>query len=86
MLASKDWASQVPSLVDAFPGVSIGGWELGKQFLRIDGTTSASDRGNRVTKFEEDSIRLFLISSRAGGIGINLCSANRVSNAVVLSV
>ncbi|CAJ1961919.1 unnamed protein product [Cylindrotheca closterium] len=78
VLAINDWGKQVPSLGDAFPGVSIGGWELGKQFLRIDGTTSANDRGNRIDRFEEDSIRLFLISSRAGGIGINLCSANRV--------
>ena len=86
VLAINDWGSQVPSLADAFPGISIGGWELGKHFLRIDGTTSASDRGNRINRFEEDSIRLFLISSRAGGIGINLCSANRVSNDAVVSV
>ena len=84
VLAIKDWVSEVPSLAESFEGISIGGWKPGKDFLRIDGATSASDRGDRVNRFEDDSIRLFLISSRAGGIGINLCSANRVSDFMVL--
>lgn len=78
VLTQDDWPSRVSSLAAAFPGHSIGGWKNGKEFLRIDGQTSAGNRGDLITRFNEDSVRLFLISSRAGGIGINLCSASRV--------
>lgn len=78
VLSQEDWPSLVSSLADAFPGKSIGGWKSGSDFLRIDGATSAGNRGELISQFNEDSVRLFLISSRAGGIGINLCSANRV--------
>lgn len=79
VIAQDDWPSLVPSLDQAFPGHRIGGWKAGRHFLRIDGATSAGDRGDRISQFNENSVRLFLISSRAGGVGINLCSASRVS-------
>ena len=81
ILKLPNWEKLVPSLADSFPGVSNGNWKLGTDFLRIDGTTSGAERGDRVKEFNADvsNVRLFLISSRAGGIGINLCSANRVS-------
>jgi hypothetical protein len=77
----KNWQKQVPSLASSFPEHPIGGWKAGRDFLRIDGSISGSERGDLIQEFNEDlsSVRLFLISSRAGGIGINLCSANRVS-------
>eukprot|EP00980_Cylindrotheca_fusiformis_P024895 scaffold12678_cov116-Cylindrotheca_fusiformis.AAC.2 len=81
VISQDDWPSLVPSIARAFPGHRIGGWKAGYHFLRIDGATSAGDRGNLISQFNEDSVRLFLISSRAGGIGINLCSASRVSAA-----
>jgi SNF2 family DNA or RNA helicase len=80
VLSQSDWPTKVPSLTQAFPTISfnIGNWKLGKEFLRMDGQTSACSRFERITQFSEESVKLFLISSRAGGIGINLCSANRV--------
>ena len=57
----------------------MGGWIQGKDFLRIDGGTSGIERGELLKDFSNDSsIKLFLISSVAGGIGINLVSASRV--------
>ena len=57
----------------------MGGWIKGKDFLRIDGGTSGYERGELLKDFSDDqNLKLFLISSVAGGIGINLVSANRV--------
>lgn len=57
----------------------MGGWIQGKDFLRIDGGTSGIERGELLKDFYDDkSLKLFLISSVAGGIGINLVSASRV--------
>jgi len=62
-----------------YPDLSIGGWIQGKDFLRIDGSTSGIERGELLKDFSDDkSLKLFLISSVAGGIGINLVSASRV--------
>jgi hypothetical protein len=82
VLARDELQNYVPSLASSFPGHSMGGWKAGRDFLRIDGSTTGAERGDLVKEFNEDlsSVRLFLISSRAGGMGINLCSANRVSD------
>lgn len=84
VLSQRNWQKLVPSLAASFPGhldKMIGGWKAGVEFLRIDGQTAGDKRGDLVKEFNEDFgfVRLFLISSRAGGMGINLCSANRVS-------
>ncbi|WFE18741.1 DEAD/DEAH box helicase [Clostridium perfringens] len=48
-------------------------------YLYLDGGTSAKDRVERVKKFNEDSnIKVFLISLKAGGFGLNLTSASMV--------
>ncbi|MGU8378907.1 DEAD/DEAH box helicase [Clostridium perfringens] len=48
-------------------------------YLYLDGGTSAKDRVERVKKFNEDSnIKVFLISLKAGGVGLNLTSASMV--------
>lgn len=42
-------------------------------FLRLDGGTDVALRQNLIDKFQEDpSIPIFLLSTRAGGVGINL--------------
>nr|WP_243110601.1 DEAD/DEAH box helicase [Clostridium perfringens] len=48
-------------------------------YLYLDGGTSSKDRVERVKKFNEDSnIKVFLISLKAGGVGLNLTSASVV--------
>ncbi|MDK0563929.1 SNF2-related protein [Clostridium perfringens] len=48
-------------------------------YLYLDGGTSAKERIERVKRFNEDSnIKVFLISLKAGGVGLNLTSASVV--------
>lgn len=47
--------------------------------VRLDGSVSHEDRTKAIAKFYEDEkTRLFLISTRAGGLGINLTPADTV--------
>jgi SWI/SNF-related matrix-associated actin-dependent regulator of chromatin subfamily A member 5 len=52
----------------------------GFKYCRIDGQTSANDREIRIEDFQKpDSDKeVFILSTRAGGLGINLHSANIV--------
>lgn len=52
----------------------------GHSFCRIDGQTSANDREERIDDFQrpESDKKLFILSTRAGGLGINLHQANIV--------
>ncbi|RZC34594.1 ATP-dependent helicase brm, partial [Asbolus verrucosus] len=49
-------------------------------YLRLDGTTKAEDRGDLLKKFnaKNSDYFLFLLSTRAGGLGLNLQSADTV--------
>ena len=48
-------------------------------FRRLDGTTPVSARLHLIDEYNEDtSIFAFLLTTRAGGLGINLTGANRV--------
>jgi hypothetical protein len=74
-LISPDWKKHVNSLRESFPNLKLGDWKKGKDFLRIDGSTDSGRRGSLVDKFNNDGqIKVFTISSLAGGIGINLVS------------
>jgi len=58
-----------------------GSWCLGLDYFRLDGQTSAENRNIWCKLFNKPTntrARLFLISTRAGGLGINLTAANRV--------
>lgn len=48
-------------------------------YLKMDGTTTIASRQPLITKYNEDtSIFVFLLTTRVGGIGVNLTGANRV--------
>ncbi|KAM6330392.1 DNA excision repair protein ERCC-6 isoform 1-T2 [Podargus strigoides] len=48
-------------------------------YLRMDGTTTIASRQPLITKYNEDkSIFIFLLTTRVGGIGVNLTGADRV--------
>ncbi|KAK1882222.1 Transcriptional regulator ATRX [Dissostichus eleginoides] len=58
-----------------------GSWIKNIDYYRLDGSTSALLRKKWADKFNNDTNdrgRLFLISTRAGSLGINLVAANRV--------
>nr|XP_026485098.1 ATP-dependent helicase brm isoform X2 [Vanessa tameamea] len=50
------------------------------QYLRLDGMTKAEDRGELLKKFNDvgSDYFIFLLSTRAGGLGLNLQSADTV--------
>ncbi|KAI4813106.1 hypothetical protein KUCAC02_024454 [Chaenocephalus aceratus] len=51
----------------------------GYQYSRLDGSMSFSERDENMTKFSKDpDVFLFLLSTRAGGLGINLTAADTV--------
>ncbi|GMH43061.1 hypothetical protein BSKO_10983 [Bryopsis sp. KO-2023] len=52
----------------------------GFQYLRLDGSTQTVDRQHLLTKFnkKDSSIFLFILSTRAGGVGLNLQAADTV--------
>ncbi|KAF6205797.1 hypothetical protein GE061_019971 [Apolygus lucorum] len=49
-------------------------------YLRLDGTTKSEDRGDLLKKFNspESEYFIFLLSTRAGGLGLNLQAADTV--------
>ncbi|XP_064170613.1 transcription activator BRG1-like isoform X1 [Anguilla rostrata] len=50
------------------------------QYLRLDGTTKADDRGMLLKTFNDPASQyfIFILSTRAGGLGLNLQSADTV--------
>ena len=52
---------------------------LGIRFFRLDGQTRIDERQDMIDQFYEDpDITVFLLSTKAGGAGINLACANKV--------
>uniref|UniRef100_A0A0L8IDH8 DNA excision repair protein ERCC-6 n=2 Tax=Octopus bimaculoides TaxID=37653 RepID=A0A0L8IDH8_OCTBM len=48
-------------------------------YIRMDGTTAISARQPLITRYNEDSsIYIFLLTTRVGGLGVNLTGANRI--------
>ena len=52
----------------------------GYKYLRLDGTTKAEERGEMLAQFNDPKSEyfLFLLSTRAGGLGLNLQTADTV--------
>ncbi|XP_018566294.1 transcriptional regulator ATRX homolog isoform X2 [Anoplophora glabripennis] len=62
-------------------GGHSGAWSIGLDYFRLDGTSSCDNRAIWCNMFNNPNnirARLFLISTKAGGLGINLVAANRV--------
>ena len=55
-------------------------WFRKHMYLRLDGSASIADRRDMVNEFqaEDSDYFLFLLSTRAGGLGINLTAADTV--------
>lgn len=47
-------------------------------YLRLDGSTKISERRELVERWQNEDIFIFLLSTRAGGLGINLTAADTV--------
>ncbi len=53
--------------------------ELGVKYEYFDGSTTAPDREKAIQSFQnDDEVRVFLISLKAGGVGLNLTAADYV--------
>ena len=66
-------STQVLDMIEAM--VKSQGWSS----LRLDGQTQSHRRQQMVDEFNDRrDIMIFLISSRAGGLGLNLCTATKV--------
>ncbi len=91
MLLFKVWKAEAETQGDRGPKVLIFSYSLrlldliqmafeaeGVHFYRIDGKVAPDKRQEMVHRFNKDATELFLISTRAGGEGINLTGANKV--------
>ncbi|XP_060803341.1 SWI/SNF-related matrix-associated actin-dependent regulator of chromatin subfamily A containing DEAD/H box 1 homolog [Amyelois transitella] len=48
------------------------------RYLRLDGSTAVNDRQELIDQYNTEDIFVFLLSTRAGGLGINLTAADTV--------
>nr|XP_032518493.1 transcriptional regulator ATRX homolog isoform X2 [Danaus plexippus plexippus] len=79
-LGKVDDATQEARVDEKLNG-HVGSWSPGIDYFRLDGSTSCENRSIWCKNFNREDnprARLFLISTRAGGLGINLVAANRV--------
>ncbi|KAG4068185.1 hypothetical protein HA402_008826 [Bradysia odoriphaga] len=54
-------------------------WKENYNYFRLDGSTSSKQREKLISEFNsKPDVHLFLISTRAGSMGVNLVAANRV--------
>jgi len=61
------------------PSGCNGRWQNGRSYFRLDGSTPAQERERLINLFNADrNVPLFLVSTKAGSLGINLVGANRV--------
>jgi hypothetical protein len=81
IIQSDDWGGFKPHLPNNICHQELGGWKRNRDYVRIDGSVDAKERGDLISSFnssENQHTRLFLLSTKAGGLGVNLVAANRV--------
>jgi SNF2 family DNA or RNA helicase len=87
VLQSRDWgaammtsSSSPSSTTNTEEWRDFSRWRKGHEYLRIDGKVNATDRDTLIRKFNDknSSCSLFLVSTKAGNMGINLQAASRV--------
>lgn len=55
-------------------------WHRHHKYMRLDGSSKISERRDMVADFQaRTDIFVFLLSTRAGGLGINLTAADTVT-------
>lgn len=60
-------------------------WHRKHRYMRLDGSSKISARRDMVADFQNRSdIFVFLLSTRAGGLGINLTAADTVSRTMFI--
>jgi|GEM_PF-3852162 len=52
--------------------------QAGESFLSLDGSTPSDERARLVQEFQEGEVSFFLLSLKAGGVGLNLTAADYV--------
>ncbi len=69
--------SQMTTMMDILQGYI---YNLGLGFYRLDGSIKAEDREMAIRSFNDNTsdCKIFLISTRAGGVGINLQAADTI--------
>lgn len=68
-----------PVLINSPTGKTDERWAKNRSYFRLDGSTTGIEREKLVNDFNaKPDVLLFLISTRAGSLGINLIGANRV--------
>lgn len=68
--------SQFVIMLDVLESVLV---TMGIKFIRLDGQTPLPERQDIIDEYQNDpSITIFLLSTKAGGFGINLTAANVV--------
>ncbi|XP_026203724.1 helicase ARIP4 isoform X2 [Anabas testudineus] len=75
----EDFLSKRP--IPASSDTQSQNWVRNLNYYRLDGSTSASERERLINQFndpENSSTWVFLLSTRAGCLGVNLIGANRV--------
>jgi len=53
-------------------------WRQNRKYARLDGSTPMAKRQDMTKEFNKGNTQIYLISTAAGGLGLNLPSANRV--------
>ncbi|CAG2110811.1 unnamed protein product [Medioppia subpectinata] len=83
VLVFTQWLSTLDTIEDFIDGKKLAKsndkWRKRVTYYRLDGSTPVKQRETDIERFNTNKkAKLYLISTRAGGLGINLTGANRI--------